>query len=126
MKLFKKSLVYINKNKKLDLTSVVRNINIHLDKNFYEEEFNTDVSKDTSMLVNKYYLLGSDYAPSDLVTISQTYSWGDAGSQKTRKVTYDAFLEASLALLISSLSDKRDASALFNSTFIRSTDSIYS
>ena len=75
------------------LTSVVRNINIHLDKNFYEEEFNTDVSKDTSMLVNKYYLLGSDYAPSDLVTISQTYSWGDAGSQKTRKVTYDAFLE---------------------------------
>lgn len=83
----------MNNNKKLDLTSVVRNINIHLDKNFYEEEFNTDVSKDTSMLVNKYYLLGSDYAPSDLVTISQTYSWGDAGSQKTRKVTYDAFLE---------------------------------
>lgn len=47
----------MNNNKKLDLTSVVRNINIHLDKNFYEEEFNTDVSKDTSMLVNKYYLL---------------------------------------------------------------------
>lgn len=90
---FYKYIEYINKNKKLDLTSVVRNINIHLDKNFYEEEFNTDVSKDTSMLVNKYYLLGSDYAPSDLVTISQTYSWGDAGSQKTRKVTYDAFLK---------------------------------
>ena len=90
---FYKYIEYINKNKKLDLTSVVRNINIHLDKNFYEEEFNTDVIKDTSMLVNKYYLLGSDYAPSDLVTISQTYSWGDAGSQKTRKVTYDAFLE---------------------------------
>ena len=90
---FYKYIEYMNNNKKLDLTSVVRNINIHLDKNFYEEEFNTDVSKDTSMLVNKYYLLGSDYAPSDLVTISQTYSWGDAGSQKTRKVTYDAFLE---------------------------------
>ena len=55
---FYKYIEYINKNKKLDLTSV-----------------------------------GSDYAPSDLVTISQTYSWGDAGSQKTRKVTYDAFLE---------------------------------
>ena len=83
---FYKYIEYMNNNKKLDLTSVVRNINIHLDKNFYEEEFNTDISKDRSMLVNKYYLLGSDYAPSDLVTISQTYSWGDAGSQKLEKL----------------------------------------
>ena len=82
-----------NQNKKLDLSTIVRNINIHLDSKFYEVEFNTDTSKDTSMLVNKYYLLGSDYEPNDLVTISQTYSWGDQGSQKTRKVTYDAFLE---------------------------------
>ena len=90
---FYKYIEYMKKNKKLDLSTVVRNINIHLDSKFYEVEFNTDTSKDTSMLVNKYYLLGSDYEPNDLVTISQTYSWGDQGSQKTRKVTYDAFLE---------------------------------
>ena len=90
---FYKYIDYMNQNKKLDLSTIVRNINIHLDSKFYEVEFNTDTSKDTSMLVNKYYLLGSDYEPNDLVTISQTYSWGDQGSQKTRKVTYDAFLE---------------------------------
>ena len=90
---FYKYIDYMNQNKKLDLSTIVRNINIHLDNKFYEVEFNTDTSKDTSMLVNKYYLLGNDYEPNDLVTISQTYSWGDKGSQRTRKVTYDAFLE---------------------------------
>lgn len=90
---FYKYIDYMNQNKKLDLSTIVRNINIHLDNKFYEVEFNTDTSKDTSMLVNKYYLLGSDYGPNDLVTISQTYAWGDKGSQRTRKVTYDAFLE---------------------------------
>lgn len=90
---FYKYIEYMNNNKKLDLDTVIRNINIHLDNNFYEVEYNTDTSKDTSMLVNKFYLLGSDYEPSDLVTISQTYSWGDKGSQKVRKVAYDAFLE---------------------------------
>ncbi len=90
---FYKYIDYMNQNKKLDLSIIVRNINVHLDNNFYGVEYNTDTSKDTSMLVNKFYLLGSDYEPTDLVTIPQTYSWGDKGSQKTRKVTYDAFLE---------------------------------
>ena len=43
------------------------------------------------MLVNKYYLLSKDYIPSDLVTISKDYSWGD--DQKVRKVAMDAFIE---------------------------------
>ena len=90
---FYKYIDYMNQTKKLDLSTIIRNINIHLDNKFYGVEFNTDTSKDTSMLVNTYYLLGSDYEPNDLVTISQTYSWGDKGSQKTRKITYDAFLE---------------------------------
>lgn len=90
---FYKYIEYMENNKKLDLSKVVRNINVHLDNDFYGTEYNTDTSKDTSMLVNKFYLLGSDYEPDDLVTISQTYSWGDKGSQRTRKVTYDAFLD---------------------------------
>lgn len=90
---FYKYIEYMENNKKLDLSMVVRNINVHLDNDFYGVEYNTDTSKDTSMLVNKFYLLGSDYEPDDLVTISQTYSWGDKGSQRARKVTYDAFLD---------------------------------
>lgn len=90
---FYKYIEYMNQNKKMDLTTIVRNINIHLDKNFYEEELNADTIKDTSILVNKFYLLGSDFAPSDLVSVPQTYAWGDKGSQMIRKVAYDAFLE---------------------------------
>ena len=83
----------MNENNDLDLSSIIRNINIHLDKDFYEVAYYTDTSLDTAMLVNKYYLLSSDYAPDDLVTVPQTYSWGDAGSQQVREVAYTAFLD---------------------------------
>lgn len=90
---FYKYIDYMKNNKKLDLKTVIRNINIHLDKDFYKANLVSDTTLDTSLLVNKYYLLPSDYEPSDLVTISQTYSWGELGTQKTRKIVYDAFLE---------------------------------
>ena len=84
---------YMKENPDMELSSIVRNINIHLDKAFYEDTFTTDVSFDTTMLVNKYYLLDSEYAPDDLVNVSQTYSWGELGSQKVREVAYNAFLD---------------------------------
>lgn len=88
-----KYIDYIDKFENLSISDVVRNINIHLDNEFYGVEYKTDISKDTTMLVNKYYLLDSTYEPTDLVVIPQTYSWGDKGTQRTRKVTYDAFLK---------------------------------
>ena len=90
---FYEYISYLNENPDMDLDEIVRNINIHLDSDFYEETFSANTSLDTSMLVNKYYLLDSSYAPDDLVTISQTYSWGEAGSQKVREVAYSAFLD---------------------------------
>ena len=90
---FYEYISYLNENPDMDLDEIVRNINIHLDSDFYEETFNANTSLDTSMLVNKYYLLDSSYAPDDLVTISQTYSWGEAGSQRVREVAYSAFLD---------------------------------
>lgn len=90
---FYEYISYLNENPDMDLDEVIRNINIHLDSDFYEETFSANTSLDTSMLVNKYYLLDSSYAPDDLVTISQTYSWGEAGSQKVREVAYSAFLD---------------------------------
>ena len=90
---FYEYISYLNENPDMDLDEVIRNINIHLDSDFYEETFSANTSLDTSMLVNKYYLLDSSYAPDDLVTISQTYSWGEAGSQRVREVAYSAFLD---------------------------------
>ena len=90
---FNKYVNYLNENPDMPLSNVVRNINIHLDSDFYEETFKADTSLDTAMLVNKYYILDGSYAPEDLVTVPQTYSWGDAGSQKVREVAYTAFLD---------------------------------
>ena len=90
---FDKYISYMNEYHDLSTTEVVRNINIHLDKDFYEETYPADTSLDTSILVNKYYYLSEDFAPTDLVTVSQTYSWGEAGSKRVREVVYSAFLD---------------------------------
>lgn len=90
---FDKYINYMEENPNFSLTEVVRDINIHLDNDFYEVTYDTNTSLDTAMLVNKYYVLDSSYNPDDLVTISQTYSWGDAGSQHVREVAYSAFLD---------------------------------
>lgn len=90
---FYKYVEYMNSNKKLDLTTIVRNINIHLDQKFYSTDYKTKVSDDTLMLVNKYYALDASYTPDDLVTISQKYAWGDKGAHKIRNIAYEAFLD---------------------------------
>ena len=90
---FNKYIDYINEFPNKSLSEVVRDINIHLDNDFYEVTYKTDTSLDTAMLVNKYYQLDNTYNPDDLVVINQTYSWGDAGRQKVREVAYTAFLD---------------------------------
>lgn len=84
---------YMNNNKDLSSSEIVRNINIHLDKNFYEDTEKSNTTLDTTLLVNKHYLLDKDYIPDDLVNVSQNYAWGEVGSQKVREVAYNAFLD---------------------------------
>ena len=84
---------YMRKSPKLNLSTVVRNINIHYNEEFSETNYKTDISFDELMLVNKYYALDRDYEPDDLVNISVNYAWGDIGSKKIRSKVYDAFLE---------------------------------
>ncbi len=90
---FDKYIEYLNDNPTLDTKTIVRDINTHLNYDFYEKTYKANTSLDTAILVNKYYYLESDYIPDDLVNISQTYSWGENGSQKTRQVVYDAFID---------------------------------
>ena len=84
---------YMNNNKDLSSSEIVRNINIHLDKNFYEDTEKANTTLDTTLLVNKHYLLDKDYIPDDLVNVSQNYAWGEVGSQKVREIAYNAFLD---------------------------------
>lgn len=84
---------YMNNNKDLSSSEIVRDINIHLDKDFYEDTEKANTTLDTTLLVNKHYLLDKDYIPDDLVNVSQNYAWGEVGSQKVREVAYNAFLD---------------------------------
>ena len=70
---------------------VVAKINANTDYNYYTHDIDTDISKDYLMIVNKYYHLGEDYEPDDLVTISNQYYYGDG--HQIREVVYDAFID---------------------------------
>lgn len=93
VKNFNSYVEYMNNNKDLSSSEIVRDINIHLDKDFYEDTEKANTTLDTTLLVNKHYLLDKDYIPDDLVNVSQNYAWGEVGSQKVREVAYNAFLD---------------------------------
>lgn len=84
---------YMLKNLKLTLPEVVRDVNTHLNQDFYSLNLTTNIEKDYLMLVNKHYLLDKEYIPEDLVAISQKYAWGKKNSKQIRQKTYEAFLE---------------------------------
>lgn len=69
---------------------VVTKVNIHATKDWYEETKETDTSKDTLIINNKYYKLSKDYVPEDLIEVSNWYSYG---KQQLSKRAYEPFLE---------------------------------
>ena len=80
-----------NRNKNMDIDEIILNINLNLDYDYYEEINDTDISKDTLMLVNKYNKLPDDYEPEDLITIGVKYCWGEG--KKIRKEVYESFMK---------------------------------
>lgn len=102
----KQYLNYIENNNK-DLKDVVAIINVGADKKWYSKSKDTDIKKDSLMLVNKFNNLSKDYNPKDLVNVSNVYSFGSG--QKLRKEAFDAFKdmfnaakEENLTLIINS------------------------
>lgn len=85
-------LDYYNKGNITDIDTIIRKINTHTDVEFYEAGLKANVDDGYSMLVNKQYILPSDYEPSDLVSVPITYAWGNYGDVKVQQVAYDAFL----------------------------------
>lgn len=68
---------------------IVASVNTFTSKNFYTETQKTDLSKEYGIIVNKYYELGSEYVPDDLVDISIKYYYGE--KKKIRSEVYEAF-----------------------------------
>ncbi len=84
---------YFKNNKDKSIRDIIEIVNVHRDKEYYSTDYKTDTSKGELMLVNKYYKLDKEYVPDNLVTVSLSYSWGELGSQKVTKDTYDAFIK---------------------------------
>lgn len=86
-----KYLEYSDKNSDLDLQEVVALVNVHRDKDYYDDMEETNTSLGNIMLVNKYNALSKDYEVENLTNISKTYSYGD--NKKLNKEAYEAFID---------------------------------
>lgn len=76
-----------------DYDFIVAQVNVHTVHTQYSVTFKTDKDKNYGMLVNKYFELGGEYEPDDLVAIDWKYRLGDAGDiKKARKEVVDAYL----------------------------------
>ena len=82
---------YHKENENISPREVVEIVNTNHDYDYYDHDIDTDISKDHLLLVNKYYHLGEDYEPEDLVDINNKYYYGDG--HQIRKIVYDAFVD---------------------------------
>lgn len=73
-----------------DYPFIVASVNVGSINEPYEHSLNTDFSKGYGLITNKYYNLGINYVPDDLVDIDIRYRY--EGNKKLRKEAYDAFL----------------------------------
>lgn len=82
---------YINykKDNNKSVQDIVAIINVHSNKEWYTETKKSDTSKGFLMLTNKFYSLDSNYDSSNMVSISNQYSYGD--NQMITEDTFDAF-----------------------------------
>ncbi len=88
-----KYLTYQELTKEKDYTNIVAIINTHRDNDYYTNINDAIYELNTSMLVNKYYKLNSEYTPDDIISISSSYAWGVNNSKTIRQVTFDAYLK---------------------------------
>ena len=68
---------YKNNNPELDLTQVIKNVNMQLDYDYYENITPAKNLNTEKIIVNKHYSLEDDYVPNNLEEISTRYALSD-------------------------------------------------
>lgn len=97
----KRYLNYYQNHEDLSITKIISDINSNLDKTKYEDTKESDLNKDTLVLVNKYYYLKEGYTPEDLITLASKYNSGI--NSKMRKEAANAFMEMSDAATLDNI-----------------------
>lgn len=72
-----------------EIDAIITNVNSNLDQTFYVDTNPTDISKETLLIVNKYYYLEEDYYYGDLVTMEKGYD--NKNGSKLNSIAYEAF-----------------------------------
>lgn len=112
-------LSYYEKNDSKSLNEIVALVNVNRDKDYYKDLVDTDTSKGTAMLVNKYHALTKDYQASDIVKTSATYSYANNELNSEAYEAYKNLAEAAKAdgytiLILSSYRDYEYQNKLWN------------
>lgn len=74
-----------------DSKKIIAIVNSKADLGFYSKSYDSNISDNNLVLVNKFYRLKGDYTPSDLVTLSGQYNRG--ANNKMRKDAALAFMK---------------------------------
>ena len=69
-------IAYKEKHPELDNETIVVYVNIGLDNDYYTNTKDSPNKYTNTVLANKYYYLGDDYVPKDLVDIDKSYASG--------------------------------------------------
>lgn len=93
---YKKYLDYIDMKPKINgssevlLKDIIAVVNVGADNKFYSTEKDTDISKDTLLIVNKFYKLSNDYEAPDVINMGLQYAFNN---NSIRSDVYNAFKE---------------------------------
>lgn len=101
----KRYLNYYNNNKDIPIDKTVSIVNTKSDYEYYTNTIKTDVTKNNLMLVNKFYYLGSNYIPDNLVTIESKYGYKyklQKDAYEHYKAMWESASEESLSLFATS------------------------
>lgn len=82
-------LEYYNSNKNAEITDIITKVNTNTHLDHYTNIKNTDLSKGTLALLNKYYKLDENYEPDDLVNMSLSHAYN---GHKTRQIVYTNYM----------------------------------
>ena len=88
-----KYISYSEKNEELSFEKVVAIINTGANEEWYENIFDSNLSDEESMLVNKFYTLNT-YSPEDLIEIDLYYAFDDVFIREIALESFESLCDA--------------------------------
>ena len=92
---FNAYLSYRNSHMSYNMETIVAIVNVHANNGWYGVSYDTNISLNELMLVNKFYHLNEDYQRDDLVKVPLQHSYGENYIAST---VYDHFMQMNDAI----------------------------